>query len=64
MISLKSEIVTEIKYCFWLIVIVCFGMIWCDIGNREALWESKYASWSYNLDPQEGSGFIDAIVKP
>lgn len=36
----------------------------CDIANREAVWEEKCQNWSWNLNPQEGTGFIDSIVRP
>ena len=39
-------------------------MLLCDIGNREAVWEEKYSSWTFNENPQEGNGWIDSVVRP
>lgn len=59
-----NEIKKEIIYVFWMCVILAWGCMICDISNRQALWEQKYASWTFNENPQEGTGWIDSIVKP
>jgi hypothetical protein len=56
------EIISEIKYCFWIVAILSWGLMLCDIGNRQALWEYECQNWEYNLTPSEGSGWIDSIV--
>ena len=59
---LIDEIKSECWHVFVLIIIITWGMLLCDIGNREAVWEEKYASWIFNENPSEGNGFIDSIV--
>ena len=59
-----NEIISEIKYCFWMAVIIAFGMIHCEVYNREATLETWYQTYEYNLNPSEGSGWIDSIVSP
>ena len=58
------KIIKEIKYWFWLCVILAWDLMFCDIGNRQALWDQEYADWEYNLNPSEGSGWINSIVRP
>lgn len=59
---LIDEIKSECWHVFMLIIVISCGMFLCDIANREAVWEEKCASWTYNKTPSEGSGFIDSIV--
>ena len=59
-----NGIISEAKHCFWIVVIISFGMIWCDLGNREALWEDKYQSWTYNTDCPIPDGFSRAVIDP
>lgn len=59
-----NEIKKEVIYIFWLYAILSWGLMFCDIGNRQALWEQEYQNWEYNLKPQEGAIWIDSIVKP
>ena len=61
---LINEIRSECWYAFLIIIIIACGMLLCDIGNREAVWEEWYQNYEYNLDPQEGTGWIDSIVRP
>lgn len=58
------EIKKEIKHWLWLCVILAWGLMFCDIGNRQVLWGQEYQNWEYNLNPQEGTGWIVSIVKP
>lgn len=57
------EIKKEIIYIFWLCIILAWGLMVCDIGNRQALWDQEYQNWEYNLNPSEGTGWIDSIIK-
>lgn len=59
-----TEIIHEVEYWFWLVVIVAFGMCSCDIGNREALWEDKYQNWIYITDCHLPDGFLRAMIDP
>lgn len=59
-----NEIRKEIVYIFWLCVILSWGLMFCDIENRFKTWGYQYQSWEYNLNPSEGTGWIDSIVKP
>ncbi|MCK5603639.1 hypothetical protein KAR91_17265 [Candidatus Pacearchaeota archaeon] len=61
---LIDEIKSECWHVFVLIIIIAWGMFFCDVGNREVMWKEKYQNWEYNLNPQEGAGFYDAIIKP
>ena len=58
-----KEIWREIVYAWTISTIIIYGLIFCDIHNREALWEETYQSWEYNLDPQEGDEFYNAMVR-
>lgn len=57
-----SEIMAEIKYLFGMVVIIALGMCFCDWGNKEAALEAWYQGYEYNLNPSEGTGWIDSIV--
>lgn len=59
-----KEISKEMIYIFWLIVLCTWGLMFCDFYNRWASWEYEYKNWEYNLNPSEGSGWIDSIVFP
>lgn len=61
---LIDEIKSECWHVFILVIIITWGMFFCDIGNREAVWEEKYAACTFNKNPSGGSGFIDSIVCP
>lgn len=61
---LIDEIRSECWYLFILIIIITCGMFLCNIANKEAVWEEWYLNYEYNLNPQEGTGFIDSIVRP
>ncbi len=59
-----TEIKKEIIYWFWLCVILAWGLIIFDIYDRQARWEDEYQNWEYNLNPQGGNGFYDAMLNP
>lgn len=59
-----NEIIHEFEYWFWMVIIIAFGMCFCDIGNREATWNEWYQNYEHNLNPSEDNGWIDSIVKP
>lgn len=59
-----KEIMLEVKDWFWIVVIIAFGMCFCDIGNREALWEDKYQGWTFNTDCPVPDGFSRAMIGP
>lgn len=58
-----KEIQSEIWYVLILWIIITNGIMILDIQYRMS---SQYFcdNWGYNLTPQEGTGFIDSIVKP
>jgi len=60
---LIEEIKAEAIYVLTLWIIITWGIVACDIKYRMS---SQYFcdNWTYSLDPQEGTGFIDSIVKP
>lgn len=62
--KLLQDIMQEIRYCLILSMIIIIGTLSCIPANKEALWQERYQNWEYNLNPQEGSGWIDAAVKP
>jgi len=57
-----QEIKIEIRYVFWLFILISWGLMFCDIGNRQALWQEKYDTWEYKTNPQESKGFSRAII--
>ena len=59
-----SEIRNEVSH-----VMVIAVLIFCIIAtsvtyNKEALWEERYANWTFNTGCDSGTGFVDAIIKP
>lgn len=58
------EIISEIKYWFWMCVILSIGMLSCVAHNHYYTWEANYSHWEYNLIPHEGNGWINSIIKP
>ena len=58
-----NEIMAELKYCFWMCVILSIGMLSCMAHNHYYTWENAHKNWHYNLTPSEGSGWINSIVK-
>lgn len=52
----------EIIYVFWLCAILAWGLMLCDIDNRQALWEQEYQTWEYNLNCDCGDGWILAAT--
>lgn len=58
------EIKKEIIYVFWICMVLAWGLMFCDISNRHALWEQQYQTWEYNLNPKEGTGWVDSIIRP
>jgi len=60
---LKAEIIEEILHVFIIFLILFYGIIAIDIYSR--LHEDpRCLNWEYNLNPDEGSGYFDAMVKP
>ena len=57
-----AEIMSEIRYWFLLMVILFFGLAWCDVSNREIFTAEWLKNYEYNIDPKEGSVWIDSIV--
>jgi len=58
-----KEIQSEIWYVLILWIIITWGIAICDLKYR--LSDDAFCdNWEYNLTPQEGTGFIDSIVKP
>lgn len=57
-----KEIKSEITYVFWMCVILAVGVLSCIANNHYYTWEEEYTSWTFNENPQEGSGWIDSIV--
>ena len=57
-----KEIGTEITYVLAIVTVIMWGLLFCDIYDREMFYEERYQSWEYNLNPQEGTGFYDAMV--
>lgn len=45
-----------------LLTLIIVGSLLCVYTNNEIVWEDKYQNWEYNLNPSEGTGWIDAIV--
>ena len=62
--KLYDEIKKEIKYLFWLFVILIYGLIVCDIANRQAIWEYEFQNWEYNIDCPVPDGWSMAIMDP
>jgi len=58
-----KEIKSEIWYVLILWIIITWGIAICDINQRIES-HDFCQNWEYNLNPQEGTGFIDSIVKP
>ena len=59
--ELKKEAI-ELILLFFLLF---FGLVWCDIGNREAIhrqavYESQFSCYDFEIS----TGFEDAIVTP
>lgn len=61
---LIDEIKSECWYVFILVVILLWGLIICEIPQREIELEKMYRNWEYNIDCDSGSGFYDAMIKP
>lgn len=59
-----NEIMSEVEYFFWIIVIIVFGMLHCAVYNEEATWNEWYQNYEYNLDCDCDNGFYAAIIKP
>ena len=59
-----TEIIHEIVDWFCIVIIIAFGMLHCAVYNVEATWDEWYQNYEYNLNPSEGSGWIDSIVSP
>lgn len=59
-----SEIRSEVSHVMVILVLIFCIIAYSVTYNKEALWEGKYASWTFNENPQEGTGFVDAIIKP
>ena len=58
-----KEIQSEIWYVLILWIIITWGIAICDLNYR--LSDDAFCdNWTYNVNPQEGTGFIDSIVKP
>jgi len=58
-----KEIQSEIWYVLILWIIITWGIMICDF-DQQLKSHDFCQSWEYNLTPQEGTGFIDSIVKP
>lgn len=59
-----SEIRDEVSHVMVIIVLIFCIVASSVTYNKEALWEGRYANWTYNTMPSEGTGFIDSIVLP
>lgn len=59
-----NEIKSECWYVFLVIIIITWGMFLCAAHNYYTAWESTYQNWHYNLNPSEGTGWIDSVVRP
>lgn len=57
------EIMSEVKYLFWMVVILSIGMLSCIAHNHYYTWEANYLYWEYSSNPQEGAGWIDSIIR-
>lgn len=57
-----KEIVNEILYVMLFVIIVTYGLFFCDLYNREALHKQAVFQASLNWNPQEGSGWIVAAT--
>ncbi len=57
------EIISELWYVFILAMIIFYGLMCMDISNRMSM-HDYCQNWEYNLTPDEGSGFYDAMVDP
>lgn len=59
-----NEIKKEAWHIFVLVIILAYGLMFCDIQNRITLNDQALYESQFNSAPQEGSGWIDAIVTP
>ncbi len=57
------EIISELWYVFILAMIIFYGLMCMDISNRMSMYDCCQ-NWEYNLTPDEGSGFENAMVDP
>lgn len=48
--KIYNEIKKEIKYLFWLFIIFAYGLMVCDISNRQANWDYGFQNWEYNIE--------------
>ena len=62
--KIYDEIKKEIKYLFWLFIILVYGLIVCDIANRRAIWDYEFQNWEYNINCQVPDGWSRAIMDP
>jgi len=60
--KLYNEIKKEVIYFFWLFVIIIWGMMFCDIANRQAIWDYEFENWEYNIDCPVPDGWSRAII--
>lgn len=59
----RKKIKIEFIYSSILIIIIFLNIIWCTVENENLVWNYKYENWVYNTNPQEGTGWIDAVIK-
>lgn len=59
-----SKIRSEVLEIIVIVTIIFYTVAFSVTYNKEALWKGKYANWTYNTMPSEGTGFIDSIVLP
>lgn len=55
--------IKELIIEFIFIIVILLLSFWCIVENEKLVWDYKYENWIYNTDPQESTGWIDAIIK-
>ena len=60
--TLLQEVSKEIFHVFCIAVILAWGIMACDAGNRIAIHDQAVYEAQFNLDPQEGDGWVIAAT--
>lgn len=60
--TLKHDIKSELIWFLVIFVIVTWSLMAWDIKTRYDNRDEILKNWEYNLDPQPGSGWIDAAI--
>lgn len=59
-----DDLFEEIRYVLIIITIIAYVVLAADIYDRQIFWEETYRDWTVNENPQESTGFYDAMIDP